>query len=135
MTVHELGVGVLSWPPDERISDRYGTVKLMNVPHGSPVERKPIVLTIVPSTRGKLFAEVVEIRQSNHFGDLFRDIYPATPEVGDRIKLGFGELFYEADNVGLKPDDGRETDWLDPNALYRAIDQTVKLLFVEETSE
>ncbi|WP_030472510.1 hypothetical protein [Lentzea aerocolonigenes] len=29
--------------------------------------------------------------------------------------------------VGLAPDDDRDTDWLDPRALYRCHNQTVRL--------
>jgi hypothetical protein len=50
--------------------------------------------------------------------------------------LGEGELFVEIDDeyagvptVGVYPEDGRETDWLDVEALYRAHCQTVKVYF------
>lgn len=38
-----------------------------------------------------------------------------------------GLAFAEGDAVGLRPLDGRETDWLDPHVLYRLHDQTVAL--------
>ncbi len=33
--------------------------------------------------------------------------------------------------IGLKPGDGRKTDWLDPKKLYRAHAQYVELYFKE----
>jgi hypothetical protein len=39
------------------------------------------------------------------------------------------------DQVGLKPEDGRETDWLDPNALYQVHDQIVDLFFEFDPGE
>ena len=141
MTTHELGTGVLTWDGRERISDRYGTVYLVDRPQGSPFQEtktKIIPLQIIPCRSGVLIAEIIETRQSQHIGDIFRGLFPSTPEVGDRIILGAGELFFERDTnrdgneVGIKPDDGRESDWLDPRALYRAHDQTVKLLFIED---
>jgi hypothetical protein len=32
-------------------------------------------------------------------------------------------------SIGVQPQDGREMDWMDPHALYRAHDQTVELSF------
>ncbi len=50
--------------------------------------------------------------------------------------LGRGTLFYEAPPdycaVGLAPEDGRTTDWLDIRALYDAHAQVVDLWFVAE---
>jgi hypothetical protein len=81
--------------------------------------------------RGRLVAEVLATRPSTHPGDLFHGWHPTTPEVGERIQLGVGTLFFEElwEVAGLRPDDGRETFWLDPPALYRAHEQTVRLVF------
>ncbi len=87
--------------------------------------------------RGELVAEVLETRESTHIGDWARGLGPETPEVGERLVLGQGTAFVEvafddADSIGLRPDDGRDEDWLDPGMLYRAHEQTVKLIFVPE---
>ncbi len=136
----ELGVGVLTWARGERVSDRYGSVFLM--PEGQDSlhqDDETFVPLARPSSisssdgRGRLIAEVLETRQSTHIGDFFRGLSPKTPEVGDRLVLGEGILFFDTedwgDQVGLMPDDGRETDWLDPRSLYTAHEQTVRLLF------
>jgi hypothetical protein len=44
--------------------------------------------------------------------------------------LGKGTLFFADDEtVGIRPDDGRDTLWMDIKALYNAHDQTVTLCF------
>jgi hypothetical protein len=82
---------------------------------------------------GTLTAEILETRQSDHVGDMFRGIGPTTPDKGEVLTLGTGALWrgesYGAPTLGLKPDDGRDSDWLDPRALYRCHSQTVRLRF------
>jgi len=136
MTTHIIGIGRLSWGSVERRSDRYGAVILM----ADGDSLAPVSAYITPDgaavgQRGTIVAEVLEIRQSTHIGDLFRGLFPETPTVGDRIVLGTGTLFTEAAGfdgvtaVGLHPDVPRSSDWLDPKALYRAHEQTVRLVF------
>jgi hypothetical protein len=153
MTEHLIGRGGVSWPSAERRSDRYGLVGLLGVfpidvdsalwqgvepgtsyPTG---EYLPLPLSVarLAGRRGTLVATVVETRASGHCGDLFRGIYPSTPTVGERITLGTGTLFVDDGCVGVRPDDGRESDWLDPRALYRAHAQTVVLTFEEDVRE
>ncbi len=122
--------GILTWHADERRSGRYGSVEMLDE------DGKFLTLDVglVEGEHGRLFAEVVETRRSHHVGDFSREIGPSTPEVGDVIELGAGTLFVEspggsADQVGLRPDDDRDSDWLDPRALYRLHSQTVKLQF------
>jgi hypothetical protein len=81
--------------------------------------------------RGSLVVEVLETRESTHIGDLFRGFFPSTPQVGEVIRLGSGAVFVEPgeiSTIGLLPDDHRTSDWLDPQALYRAHEQTVRLV-------
>ena len=135
--------GVLTWDASERISDRYGAVFLMN--DGDSLH-EPSGYVLIPDDvpvgmPGWLVAEVVATRQSTHVGDVFRGLRPQTPEVGERIVLGRGRLFCQTvdrdsphpviEAVGLAPEDvdDRDTDWLDPRALYRAHEQTVRLTF------
>lgn len=132
----DLGTGVLSWPAAERRSDRYGTVMLCTDAgettsgYVNPAAR-PV------GQRGRLVAEVLETRESFHIGDMFRGFYPETPAVGETVVLGDGTFFVESTDwgavlMGLRPDDSRHSDWLDPKALYRTHDQTVRLTFVPE---
>jgi len=128
----EIGTGILNWPNVERIGDRYGVVGLWDDGH-----TLPLAAPLPEGIEGELVAEVLETRESHHIGDLFRGLFPTTPNVGDRIVLGSGTLFRETkreggdtyEYVGLRPDDGRDTDWLNPEALYRVHHQTVRLLF------
>lgn len=130
-----IGTGILNWPREERVHDRYGVVALYSEEDELlPMEVKPL------KVRGQLIATVLEARQSRHIGDLFREIYPVTPEVGEEIVLGEGVVFYETHPdgrtfIGLRPEDGRRTDWLDPEKLYRAHQQYVELYFKEFNSE
>jgi hypothetical protein len=124
--MHELGTGVLDWEREERISDRYGLVELFLRP-GELVKLN----RVTEQLHGKLFAIVREVRESHHIGDLFHGVGPTVPEVGERVELGTGAIFFEDDAVGLVPDDYRTTLWLDIRGLYRLHNQTVTLYFEE----
>lgn len=126
--MESLGTGVLSWKREERVGDRYGTVRLFP---DTEAEDPTDLNETSYGLRGRLVAVVKETRQSPHIGDLFHGVFPVTPEVGEKIVLGEGILFYEDNSVGLNPDTGRETLWLDVPALYRAHHQTVELFFDE----
>jgi hypothetical protein len=126
----ELGQGQLWWPRLERQTDRYGTVFLLIGPDAEDYvsfENAPV------GRPGQLVAVVVETRRSGHCGDIARALAPTTPTVGEEITLGAGTLFTDTDadlgvpTVGLAPADHRDTDWLDPRALYRCHNQTVRL--------
>lgn len=127
----KLGTGRLNWHRGERITDRYGSVGLWP----ETGEQTLALDEACAGVRGRLVAVVIEARRSTHIGDLFRGLGPGDAKVGDRIELGIGTVFFESNDdcryVGLRPDDGREHDWLDPEALYRAHSQTVELI-VEE---
>jgi hypothetical protein len=128
--IFEMGRGVLDWCPEERRSDRYGTVIL----HETAAGNRPVSLKVPSTPYGRLIAEVLESRESYHVGDLFRGIYPSQPVVGARLLLGTGTFFCEEVSrgttaVGVWPADGRESDWLDPTVLYQAHHQTVRLVF------
>ncbi len=137
-------MGSLSWHPTERRTDRYGTVALLS----KDSQGKEIVpdahllpgnITMFAGMKGRLVCVVLAHRESMHIGDLFRDIRPSTPDVGEEIILGEGKLFYQKPTdqpiaaLGLEPEDGRFNDWLDPHKLYRAHEQTVELYFEPTT--
>ena len=124
--MHELGTGVFDWERGERVSDRYGLVELFQTP-GKLVKLNRIDQRL----HGKLVAIVREVRRSSHIGDLFHGVKPTVPEIGERIELGIGTIFFEDESVGVMPDDGRETLWLNIRALYRAHSHIVTLYFEE----
>jgi hypothetical protein len=127
--MEEIGTGVLDWDRKERISDRYGSVMLLDRPQSY---QKPLGLCLSNEGKhGRLLAMVREIRESAHIGDLFHGVYPSKPDVGDIILLGEGTLFFSADRVGLLPDDNRSSLRLDIYGLYRVHNQTVTLFFDE----
>lgn len=125
--MQELGTGALDWERKERISDRYGLVKLFDKP--GPAKQAIGLRRIKEGLHGRLVAVVKETRESTHIGDLFHRVFPTRPEVGEQIVLGEGMLFFEDGGVGLMPDDGREALWLNMQSLYRAHSQTVTLFF------
>lgn len=128
-----IGMGHLTWGRSERVSDRYGTFYFMSDRHAA------VDITAVhdlDGQQGRLVAKVLETRKSEHVGDLFRGVFPSTPEIGEEIVLGSGIFFSEPCSdgaggcqIGLRPEKPRETDWLDIHALYRAHEQTVELFF------
>ena len=119
-----IGEGVLGWLTSERRTDRYGSV-LLNTLSGKTF----IFDNSLVGQKGTLFTVIKETQESNHFGDLFRGFFPSTPSVGDKIELGSGTLFIDNECIGLRPDDNRDSDWLDPRALYRCHNQIVELHF------
>lgn len=137
-----IGTGVLTWNRSERVSNRYGSIylgvqdsELSTVTH-KLTETKIDIIEKLVGKAGKLIAVAIETRQSTHIGDLFRGISPSTPDVGEVIELGDGFLFTEPNPyeenchmIGVKPLEEREDDWMNPNALYRAHEQTVELYF------
>jgi hypothetical protein len=121
-----IGVGALNWNRGERITDRYGSVHLTD-DGGAAIEFD----RALEGKRGKLIAVVTKSRKSDHIGDLFRGIFPSQPDIGEKIELGEGWVFIEGSEIGLKPEPMRDTDWLNPEALYRCHQQTVELYFEE----
>ncbi|MCP2170098.1 hypothetical protein LX83_006986 [Goodfellowiella coeruleoviolacea] len=116
-----LGTGSLTWHADERRIDRYGTVHLNRDADG--FTRDLVRFDDAPvGTRGQLVAIVLAVRPAFHAGDLVRGAAPSDPAVGEEIPLGTGTLFVEPSQdgnteIGVRPDDGRSEDWLDPTAL------------------
>lgn len=134
-----IGHGSLSWPRIERVTDRYGYIGL----YDSDSQERPISdgaaldlskITSLLNKTGRLIVKVCETRTSTHIGDLFRGFRPITPEKDEEIELGNGKLSHlvqdGVDTVGLIPEDGRGEDWLNPERLYRAHEQTVNLYFI-----
>jgi hypothetical protein len=125
----EVGQGRLSWSPDERRTGRYGMVTLKGLATDRCLEPDPELAGL----RGSLVAQVVQAAEADD----------AAPEEwlagqGERITLGFGTVvvepvWYYVAGIGLRPDDGRDENWLDPDALSRAHHQReVRLWFVPE---
>lgn len=125
-----LGTGILNWFPGERQSDRYGSFHLEHG-DGTPLDYEGLP----EGTTGTLTAQVVTQRPAAHVGDWFRGIKASPAGPGTEIDLGTGVLFTERDNgwgitcVGVRPDDGRDTDWMDPAALYKVHNQEVRVTF------
>lgn len=139
------GTGILGWDGSERRSDRYGTFVLMSTGYddnGSAVAGWSAPPASLAGRRVRIVATVTATRGSSHIGDIFRGIYPTTPALGEEVDLGTGVLFVhhfdwpngEGLGVGLRPDDGRPDNWMDPGKLYRLHDQTVSVV-IETTDE
>lgn len=129
MTV-KLGEGFLNWHRAERITDRYGAIMLFKDANPEDDANTIALTSVEESTYGELFVVIKETRESHHIGDWARGLYPSTPKQGSRLSLGKGTLFFDEHNqVGLKPTDGRDHDWLNPRNLYKAHEQLVELYF------
>lgn len=129
-----LGEGELNWNRRERVSDRYGAVGLYNDAHWlAGEESTPLRGREHVGKRGLLRAVVLQTRDADHIGDLTHGWQPGGARVGDVIDLGEGTLFIEddfGDKAGVRPEDGRDSLWLDGPGLYRCHSQTVRLEFV-----
>jgi hypothetical protein len=129
-TGFHLGTGTMSWPAAERRSDRYGCVMIVEGDVNEGVD----------GLNGWIVAKVLETRESGHIGDLFRGIFPVAPSKGEEIHLGHGTAFYlreaAGENlcVGVRPPEPRgAVDWMNPEMLYRAHEQTVELWFLPDS--
>lgn len=126
-----VGTGLFTWPRNERVSDRYGLFFLEDA--AGVGARKLEHLPGLLGKRCEVIAVVRETRESHHVGDFFRGFTPSTPKVSESISLGVGELVSMLMDqgwgmaIGLRPEDGRAADWIDPRKLYRIHDQTVDL--------
>lgn len=128
--------GVFTWDGHERRTDRYGGIRLLQkavpFPGDSPgVDLAPFQPFL--GKRARVTAVVIEARKSDHVGDLFRQIFPSQPDVGEVVNLGDGvvvgfehsewpQMLFRREGVAQTSD-----DWMDPNKLYRLHHQTVDL--------
>lgn len=130
-----VGTGILQWGRAERVSDRYGLIFLSQNPEGN----SHVDLKNLKSQKGSLSVKITETRKSDHIGDLFRGFRPGGASKGDEVVLGDGTLFYEevdgVTGVGVKPSDGRSSDWMNPEKLYYCHNQTVELFFAPESKK
>lgn len=117
-----IGRGMLSWPREERISDRYGLISLYQ-------DSEQLELGCPEDDSGSLIAVVTDSKPSPHIGDCFRGLTPRQPSNGDIVVLGTGKVIGDPLHIGLQPDDGRESDWLNPRALYDVHGSIVELYF------
>lgn len=132
-----VGRGKLTWMKSERVSDRYGAVWLMSNNDSSltPHEPTPQPLWLPPATQlGSLYAKVIDARESTHIGDFFRGIVPKTPKNGDIFLLGTGTASVESviniNTFLLTPTEPRDSDWLNPLALYNCHESIVELIWI-----
>jgi hypothetical protein len=126
-----LGSGILNWDGAERRSDRYGSVTLW--------DGNKAVKLVPCQGRGRLIVEVKQSCKSSHVGDWFRGLNPRQTPVGTVVVLNDqpGELFYDQKerSVGVTPDEERESDWLNPRALYDVHEHVVNLYFEPEGAQ
>jgi hypothetical protein len=81
---------------------------------------------------GTLVARVIAVDpRFDHSDDSIPEL--RTPPPGERVVLGTGTLFTEeymgAPVIGVRPDDGRDEDWMDSHAITRCRDHLVRLEF------
>ena len=139
-----LGTGILGWDRQERITDRYGSVFLMD---GVVTETANINTDNIDQYLGKkgtLIATVENGSESGHIGDIFHGLgQDEIPSKGEQFELGTGKLFSlstdEYDDhirlrIGIEPDEDTETFWMDAEALYQVHDSLVTLSFTAEDS-
>lgn len=132
-----VGRGKLTWMKSERISDRYGAIWLMGDNDSSFTTHKPEKqpLWFPPANQlGSLYARVIDARESTHIGDLFRGIEPKTPKTGDIFLLGTGTASVEpirnTNTFLITPTEPRDSDWLNPLALYNCHESIVELIWI-----
>lgn len=135
--------GILTWDGVERRSGRYGSICLDCQNYDNTCTSVAFLeyatLTSFMGKRVRMTCRVLESRESGHVGDMFLDIKPSRPEVGEEVDLGVADFSLGESSWGPKilimaPKDGRKDNWIDPRKLYRLHDQTVEV-FLEETQD
>jgi hypothetical protein len=89
-------------------------------------------------TAGTLVARVIANVSARDWGDEPPEL--RLPKPGERVVLGSGTLFTERYRdvpvIGVRPDDGREDNWMDRSAISRCTNHLVRLEFeMPEASE
>lgn len=132
-----LGRGIFMWDAPERRTQRYGYVFGGNSTYENDVFTKPEfndkLAERLKDKQVKLSVKVLQARKSGHVGDLYINVMPSQPQVGEEMVLGVGKFDFQPNpftegcyDVALVPEDGREEYWFDPHILYRLHDQTVE---------
>ncbi len=134
-----VGFGIFMWDAIERRSNRYGSFFMADAPYDGSLTVTPRLddLMALVGKRVRVACKVVESRVSVHIGDLFLDITPTRPNVGEVIELGVAELGLGTADDGktsilMYPEDRSRDLWIDPRKFYRLHDQTVEL-YIEPT--
>lgn len=126
----DLGEGVLTWPPEERLLGRFGSVGLdLGGDRYATFTDAPI------GALARMAATVLEVRQALLRPDPVRQLEATTPDEGEEIDLGIGWVFRPDITgqghvaIGLAPlaQYWRGNEWLSPTALYRAHNHHVRL--------
>jgi hypothetical protein len=135
--------GIFTWDGVERREGRYGAFVVSSEDYAETATHAVFhdkkALLALEDKRVRIRCKAIATRKSGHVGDLFRNIKPETPDVGEVIDLGVGTLQIEigfdgSPAIALKPADGRDEHWYDPWKLYRLHDQTVEV-YIEETQD
>ncbi|MEU6858499.1 hypothetical protein AB0B28_06460 [Glycomyces sp. NPDC046736] len=125
-----LGEGVLTWPPEERLLGRWGSVGL-DLGDGQFAVFKDVPIGAL----AKMTATVLKVRTTLLRPDPVRQLVPTTPALGEEIELGIGQVF-QPDlagrgnvAVGLAPlaEFWKANEWLSPTGLIRGHNHLVRL--------
>jgi hypothetical protein len=141
--MNKQATGVFMWDAHERRSNRYGSFYLTKQTFSKTATASVHVPNDIDSLAGKrvhVKATVLAARQSGHCGDMFLNIFPSMPEIGEVIDLGVAVLHLTISLSGdreftLVPNDDRKELWLDPHLLYRLHDQEVRVEFIDTEKE
>lgn len=113
--IHQIGSGFLTFPHEEYLSKRYGTVYLLV--GGRTIRDAPLDIEGLAGQKGSLLLSRANLKQ---------------------ITLGVGTFFSEMQNgylcVGVAPDDHRPTHWLDMETLrFQLQDMGRSTLYFQKT--
>jgi len=99
----KLGEGPLSWSAAERRKGRYGSIMFTEGDSLDgilgPYDLDEARVESLVGQGGSLVVRVVEARESTHVGDVFMEIYPRVPKVGQVVVLGAGKLFMDDESA------------------------------------
>lgn len=138
-----LGSGYLTWDAVERRTDRYGAVRSVVSTHPGDLHRKIKHQTlrdgdVVVFGTGELFVDrkgrpdtepsATELEDAKSMERLMKMFAATGAKV---IQMGSQTTEEPYDAVGVKPEDGRSADWMNPQSFYNCHMSWVDLFFEE----
>ena len=134
-----IGKGCISWLEEKKQSDRYGSLYMREEKAQENVKSDWRAyfhnIQKYAGKRGKLVCEILETANAALIGNPLVTAKQRMPVAGDFVSIGEGWLHYqyqkiaETDCLTVSLIGPQPSDWLDPKAIYKVLNQFVHLYF------
>ena len=138
-----IGKGCLCWLEQKQERDRYGCLHMREEKATENIKKDWRTyfhnIQKYAGKRGKLVCEMLETSNAALIGNPFVKAKQRMPVAGDFVSIGEGWLHYqfqkiaETDCLTVSLIGPQPSDWLDPRAVYKVLNQFVHLYFEPAT--